>query len=354
MFYWRVCLMCLIVSYTLKVTINGDTTAEQNETYALNLSGITKAANTTASATGTITNDDNNLTIMQLQGDGVATPIASTLVFSTRGIVPARKARGSGYFIQDPVCDGNPATSDGIFVFGPVSAVAVGDDVTIVAKVTEFSGSTELTAISSLVVNSHGNPLPAPFVFDDHPPSSDPLNGYCMNTINLAGGPQAHNYACLDGMLVQVNDGVVTGATFGNSTNLTATPPVIGSSGAYPGIATGFYGTLAGVAQPYREVGLTYPGSGPTIPVFDGNPEVFEVYFPGLIFDGSAHIYNAGAHFSVPGPIQAFKPSGAVNPLYEIYPKSLTDGTPAAPNLQAVAASPAGSLPNGTQNQLHI
>src|SRR3569623_1468605 len=128
---------------TVNVTINGDTTAEQNETYALNLSGITKAANTTASATGTITNDDNTLPIMQLQGDGVATPIASTLVFSTRGIVTARKASGSGYFIQDPVGDGNPATSDGIFVFGPGSAGAVGDDVTIVAKVTEFSGSTE-------------------------------------------------------------------------------------------------------------------------------------------------------------------------------------------------------------------
>jgi predicted extracellular nuclease len=330
------------LSTTVPVTINGDTTIEQDETFALNLTAISNAGNTTASATGTITNDD--FTIMQLQGDGVATPIASTLVFSTSGIVTAKKASGSGYFIQDPVGDGNPATSDGIFVFGPVAAVAVGDAVTIVAKVTEFSGSTELTSITSLVVNSHGNPLPAPFVFDSHAPSSDPLNGYCMGSIGVSGGPQAHNFACLDGMLVQVDDGIVTGATFGSST----------TNGANPGVASGFYGTLAGVAQPYREVGLTYPGAGATIPVFDGNPEVFEVYFPGLNFDGSAHIYNAGAHFSVMGPIQAFKPSGAVNPLYEIYPKTLTDGTAAAPNVQAVNASPAGSLTIGTQNLLHF
>ncbi len=46
------------LSTTVDVTVNGDTTDEPNETFTLNLSGVTNTSNATASGTGTIVNDD--------------------------------------------------------------------------------------------------------------------------------------------------------------------------------------------------------------------------------------------------------------------------------------------------------
>lgn len=45
-------------SATIPVTINGDTAVEANETFTVNITGATNTTNATASATGTIVNDD--------------------------------------------------------------------------------------------------------------------------------------------------------------------------------------------------------------------------------------------------------------------------------------------------------
>ncbi len=50
-------------STTVSVTVNGDTMFENNETLALNLSGVTNTSNATAFGTGTITNDDTAPTV---------------------------------------------------------------------------------------------------------------------------------------------------------------------------------------------------------------------------------------------------------------------------------------------------
>ncbi len=67
-----------------------------------------------------------------------------------RGVVVGDFQDGAsfgGFYLQDPVGDGNTATSDGIFVFAPSATdVAVGDDVAVKGTVTEFNGLTEINS----------------------------------------------------------------------------------------------------------------------------------------------------------------------------------------------------------------
>jgi len=97
------------------------------------------------------------LRIPQIQGGGAASPYANT-VQSTEGVVTARL--GNSFFLQDPNGDGDPTTSDGIYVFNSnaalVSGIAVGDRVRISGKVVEYRPSgaprtyTEFTELSAV------------------------------------------------------------------------------------------------------------------------------------------------------------------------------------------------------------
>jgi predicted extracellular nuclease len=93
------------------------------------------------------------LTIPQIQGSAPKSAYNNT-VQTTQGVVTALV--GSGFFIQDKNGDGNPATSDGIFVFGSSAGVNVGDLVRVTGTVTEYTPSgatrsyTELKDLSSV------------------------------------------------------------------------------------------------------------------------------------------------------------------------------------------------------------
>jgi len=96
------------------------------------------------------------LTIPQIQGSGPTSAYNNT-VQTTRGVITAKV--GSGFFLQDANGDGDPATSDAIFVFGSAGAANVGDLVRITGTVTEYkpSGATrsytefkDLTAVTKL------------------------------------------------------------------------------------------------------------------------------------------------------------------------------------------------------------
>lgn len=126
-------------------------------------------------------NADNNCppppvarTIMEIQGNGMASPFDGTTVITT-GIVTGRKT--NGFFLQDPTGDGDINTSDGIFVFTSSNpTVAVGDALQVTGTVSEFESSTtdepdgiappdpktatEITG-PTIVVQTSGNTLPA-------------------------------------------------------------------------------------------------------------------------------------------------------------------------------------------------
>ena len=94
--------------------------------------------------------------ISAIQGSGAAAAI--TGIVTTRGVVVGDfevPGTGSGqirgFFIQDPAGDGNPATSDGIFVFrGGVGDVQLGDLVRVTGTAGEFQNQTQLSAVTSV------------------------------------------------------------------------------------------------------------------------------------------------------------------------------------------------------------
>lgn len=111
-----------------------------------------------------------------IQGSGSATPLEGMTV-TTQGVVigdhegeaPALR----GFYIQDPVGDGDPATSDGLFVFnGNDDSVALGDIVRVTGTAGEFQGQTQVSATSILTCDSGGTVEPVdvtlPFPSADH------------------------------------------------------------------------------------------------------------------------------------------------------------------------------------------
>ncbi|MBK9175107.1 MAG: carbohydrate binding domain-containing protein [Flavobacteriales bacterium] len=93
-------------------------------------------------------------TIVEIQEttapDG-ASPLAGTLVITT-GVVSGLVA--NGFFIQD---GSGPWT--GLFIFGTLTGLAIGDAVTVTGSVTEFNGQSQLASVSNITVNSAGNAL---------------------------------------------------------------------------------------------------------------------------------------------------------------------------------------------------
>lgn len=100
--------------------------------------------------------------IFDIQGSGLGvssvSPHNGTSVV-TEGIVTAKLPGISGFFLQDETGEGNPFTSDGIFVFGSAAlpSVNVGDKIRLNANVTEFNTVTQLVSPSNIQVLSSGN-----------------------------------------------------------------------------------------------------------------------------------------------------------------------------------------------------
>lgn len=109
-----------------------------------------------------------------------------------------------GFWLQEPAAasDGDPTTSDGIFVFTGSSAAvdghtpAVGDDLTVTAKVGEFFFATQLSAVTDVVVEATGVTVP-PSVEVDPPASLTEASVY---------------WERLEGMQVRVPAGATTTA----------------------------------------------------------------------------------------------------------------------------------------------
>ncbi len=92
--------------------------------------------------------------IYSVQGSGLASPLVGTEV-AIEGVVVgdfqnnAQPDSGNlnGFYVQDPVGDGDAATSDGVFVYAPGGMdVAVGDAVRVRGSVSEYHNLTEVGA----------------------------------------------------------------------------------------------------------------------------------------------------------------------------------------------------------------
>ncbi len=111
--------------------------------------------------------------ISAIQGSGAASPLAGQ-VHTVEAVVVGDFQDGAsgtngdlnGFHLQeeDTDADGDPLTSEGIFVFdgsNPAVDVGIGDRVRVVGPVSEFNGLTEISATGVLVCDS-GNLAPTP------------------------------------------------------------------------------------------------------------------------------------------------------------------------------------------------
>lgn len=171
-----------------------------------------------------------SLDIAQIQGTAHTSPLAGQLV-KTTGIVTAK--RSSGFWMQDPTPDGNPDTSEGLFVFGSAAAaaVAVGDSVEVQGTAGEFrpggsAGFANLTTTQisspslSVTKLSSGNPLPAATVIGvgGRVPPTTVIEDDASGSVETSGVFDPENdgidfYESLEGMRVQINNAVASGPT---------------------------------------------------------------------------------------------------------------------------------------------
>ncbi len=184
--------------------------------------------------------------IYEIQGSGTVSPLVGKRVIVV-GTVTALAP--DGFFIQ-VAGDGDPDTSDGIFVFTDgAPTVAVGDEVEVFGEVREFFGLTEISGTPVVTVLGIGT-VPAAVVFDETVPSPDPTAPSC-----------SIEYECYEGMLVEIPAGIVAASNQEFGSDPFAEVHV-----------------TAGPTRPFREPGVEFPGLGmPPIPTWDGNPEVFEL-----------------------------------------------------------------------------
>lgn len=252
-------------TYTLAITILGDSVFEPDENFTVNVSNLAGAVGTKTTAAITIVNDDI-VPISAIQGFGSQSPYNGQLT-ATTGIVTALKS--NGFFLQTPAGseDSDPATSEGIFVFtssAPPPAAAVGNLVRVSGAVAEFRPSADplsppITEITGPAVTllATGQALPPPIL---------------LTPALLSPSGPIDQLERFEGMRVRVDSLTVTGPTGGSVSEANATST---SDGA-------FYGVLTGTARPFREPGIEEPdplpvGSPCCVPRFDSNPERLRV-----------------------------------------------------------------------------
>ncbi len=279
-------------SAQVSVLVNGDTANEPDETFYLDISGISGALLAALTASAVILNDDFNLVpIHSIQGSGAGSPLVGQIV-ATSGIVTAR--RSAGFFLQAPdaQADADPQTSEGIYVYtgsAPPAEAAVGNAVRVQATVLEYVPSADptqppLTALGTptVLLQSTGNPLPAAVTLTTRFP--DPNGAY-------------DQLERLEGMRVNVPSLTVNAPTGGsvNETNATAS-----SNGV-------FHAVVTGLPRAWRSAGVQQPdplpaGSPADVPRWNTNPQVIAVGSAGL---GGERIDVAGGCvvLGVSGPL---------------------------------------------------
>jgi predicted extracellular nuclease len=224
-------------------------------------------------------------TIAEIQGAAHLSPLVGRAVTGLEGIVTARRtAGGRGVWVQDPVGDADPSTSEGVFVFvNAAPAAAIGDRVRVTGIVTEFRGGcadpctpaagsgfnnltiTQITSSNANVqILASGIPLPPATIIGLNGliPPKETIDDDSSTTRDVEvtndfdpSDDAIDFYESLEGMLVQVDAGsAVVGPTksFGEIT-------VLPNGGAW---ATGLRTSRGGILYSTYE---------------DGNPERIQV-----------------------------------------------------------------------------
>ncbi len=198
-------------------------------------------------------------TIPQIQGSGLQSSYAGQTVI-TEGVVTAQRFN-NGFFLQAVPGDGDPATSDGIFVFtgsAPPAAAAIGNSVRVTGKVEEYVPSSNPNQLSMTEITG---PTVELLATGQALPAAIELTPADLGVLSTPSTLEP-----LEGMRVSVASAVVTGPSDGsiNEANATATGNGV------------FFVQLPGVDRAFREPGIdvldvTPIPPGKTPPRFDNN-----------------------------------------------------------------------------------
>jgi uncharacterized protein len=272
--------------------------------------------------------------ISKIQGTNISSPLVDQFITTTTNIVTA--LRNNGFFFQTPseAEDGDPLTSEGLFVLaGGVPNVSVGNGVVVSGTVIEFKPAsdpasparTQINAANTVVVSfSNALPTAATITVDDIPPN---------------GG--MHLLERFEGMRVRVEQFTVTAPTEGFLDEPSARATSTGV----------FYGAPSGASRPFREPGIgifeTLPAEAPCcVPRFDENPEllrvdsngqlgasVLNVSTPAVISNFTGVLFYEARRYTLlrdPGAVEIFSP----DPQQSLPAPSLDEVTIGSINVQ--------------------
>ena len=205
---------------------------------------------------------------MKIQGTEFRSRFAGTEI-TTRGVVTLETESGGSFWIQDPSGDGDPATSDGIYVYEGERAgnVRVGDLIEITADVEEWvpraspasQPITELVSPTRISVLASNQRLPQPVAITDLP------NQSIAEALLL--------WESVEGMRVRLTDGVVVSPTtrFGEFALVVAADATSGS---------GFFPEVSRLVVGVRDDG-TVDYNPERVIVDDGSLEEAPIVVPG-------------------------------------------------------------------------
>ncbi|MCY3661251.1 MAG: hypothetical protein OXH28_00325, partial [bacterium] len=259
--------------------------------------------------------------IHEIQGRGLSSPRAGMMVTTNDNVVTAVGA--GGFFIQTPSArsDNDADTSNGVFVlYGGTPPISVGDQVDVTGTVEEYFGFTRIDATvagGSVTIDASNQALPAVVEFNASRPSPDPAIPSCRR-----------EYECYEGMRIRIATGTVSTGSQHFSSDPVAEMHITPTA-----------------SRPFREPGIEYPGL-PGLPVWDGNPEVFELDPDKLGLPNVSWI--PGTTFTATG-VLGYEFGG-----YEMWPTELTVRTAAEALPRAVRAKAPGEITVASQNLLNL
>lgn len=383
---------------TAQITISvlADSQFEADEGFAVTLTNPSAGfvVGSPATQTGTITNDDGYL-IHDIQGPAYYSPIlaadginsfntASTTLVTVRAVVTAVDTTGNrtGFYITEETqdWDANLNTSEGIFVMATNDAgtnvlggatlpagLAVGDVVTVTARVMEYQSFTNLpitvlTGATAITRVGTGATLPVLTLDASHPIPSAILTNVTPNYFDSTDGPtfDAARFAMsyfetVESMLVRIPDLVAADGFTSTSggqpffkvySPVHADPDQINSRGGY---------TIAGdpPLSPPDTANLDDATNfgGRTVHDGDVNPDIFEIDFTDFAIAAPAALNNGVSAGDVIGDalgIIAFDFNEVkfyVRSLEEYVESNINGSTPSLEVVNFGAASvPAGFL----------